>query len=149
MLLLELTAEDVTLLETEVEAAEPEAEEPLAVAGLLELTADDGTLLDDAADVAEPDAEELVAVTGLLSLADEGEEDEVLGCWRLLPTTGPNMLKDTFPQLLHGHPAPHQTDVWELSRFAVTVPKYESAGFGFSDIPVKMMQTLSAECKQW
>jgi acyl homoserine lactone synthase len=72
----------------------------------------------------------------------KGDEDEVLGCWRLLPTTGPNMLRDTFPQLLHGQSAPQQTDVWELSRFAVTVPKYESAGFGFSDIPVKMMQTL-------
>ena len=72
----------------------------------------------------------------------KGDEDEVLGCWRLLPTIGPNMLRDTFPQLLHGQQAPQQTDVWELSRFAVTVPKYESAGFGFSEIPVKMMQTL-------
>jgi acyl homoserine lactone synthase len=72
----------------------------------------------------------------------KGDEDEVLGCWRLLPTTGPNMLKDTFPQLLHGQSAPQRADVWELSRFAVTVPKYESAGFGFSEIPVKMMRTL-------
>ena len=71
-----------------------------------------------------------------------GDENEVLGCWRLLPTTGPNMLKDTFPQLLHGQPAPQQPDVWELSRFAVVVPKYESAGFGFSDIPIQMMQTI-------
>ncbi len=72
----------------------------------------------------------------------KGDEDEVLGCWRLLPTMGSYMLKDTFPQLLHGQSAPQQADVWELSRFAVTVPKYESAGFGFSEIPVKMMQTL-------
>lgn len=72
----------------------------------------------------------------------KGDEDEVLGCWRLLPTMGPNMLKDTFPQLLHGQPAPQQPDVWELSRFAVTVPKAQNAGFGFSEIPVKMMQTL-------
>ena len=72
----------------------------------------------------------------------KGDEDEVLGCWRLLPTMGPNMLKDTFPQLLHGQRAPQQSDVWELSRFAVTVPKYESAGFGFSEIPIRMMQAL-------
>ena len=72
----------------------------------------------------------------------KGDEDEVLGCWRLLPTTGPNMLKDTFPQLLHGQPAPQQTDVWELSRFAVTAPQCEGAGFGFSEIPVKMMRTV-------
>lgn len=72
----------------------------------------------------------------------KGDEDEVLGCWRLLPTTGPNMLRDTFPQLLHGQPAPQQPDVWELSRFAVMVPKHESSGFGFSEIPVKMMQSI-------
>ncbi len=72
----------------------------------------------------------------------KGDEDEVLGCWRLLPTTGPNMLRDTFPQLLHGQPAPQQPDVWELSRFAVMVPKHESSGFGFSDIPLKMMQWI-------
>ena len=72
----------------------------------------------------------------------KGDEDEVLGCWRLLPTTGPNMLRDTFPQLLHGQPAPQQSDVWELSRFAVMVPRHESSGFGFSEIPVKMMQSI-------
>jgi acyl homoserine lactone synthase len=72
----------------------------------------------------------------------KGDEDEVLGCWRLLPTTGPNMLRDTFPQLLHGQPAPQRSDVWELSRFAVTVPKHQSTGFGFSEIPVKMMQAV-------
>ena len=72
----------------------------------------------------------------------KGDEDEVLGCWRLLPTTGPNMLKDTFPQLLHGQQAPQQADVWELSRFAVTAARTESAGYGFSETPVKMMQTV-------
>ena len=43
----------------------------------------------------------------------------VEGCWRLLPTTGPYMLKDTFPQLLRGEAAPEESDIWELSRFAV------------------------------
>ena len=28
------------------------------------------------------------------------------GCWRLLPTEGPYMLKDSFPELLHGAEAP-------------------------------------------
>jgi len=69
---------------------------------------------------------------------------EVRGCWRLLPTTGPYMLKDTFPQLLHGQAAPQQPDVWELSRFAVSTTGYEgeSQGFGFSGTPVEMMQML-------
>lgn len=56
--------------------------------------------------------------------ADEGGEIE--GCWRLLPTTGPYMLRDTFPQLLKGEPAPGDSHVWELSRFAVAA--HEDAG---------------------
>lgn len=41
------------------------------------------------------------------------------GAWRILPTTGPNMLRDTFPQLLEGQPVPVGDHVWEASRFAV------------------------------
>ncbi len=44
---------------------------------------------------------------------------EVIGCWRLLPTVGPYMLKDIFAHLLHGAPAPEAEDVWEISRFAI------------------------------
>ena len=43
----------------------------------------------------------------------------VLGCVRLLPTMGPNMLRDTFPVLLDGVPAPSAPDIWESSRFAL------------------------------
>ncbi|MDX2224902.1 MAG: acyl-homoserine-lactone synthase [Rhodospirillaceae bacterium] len=48
------------------------------------------------------------------------QDGDVLGSWRLLPTTGPYMLKDVFPELLHGTPAPQAPDVWEISRFAVS-----------------------------
>ena len=58
-------------------------------------------------------------------VACEGQ-GEVAGCWRLLPTTGPYMLKDTFPQLLRGEAAPCDPAVWELSRFAVQ-PRDESS----------------------
>ena len=44
---------------------------------------------------------------------------EIEGCWRLLPTTGPYMLQDTFGQLLHGEPAPQDPGIWEMSRLAV------------------------------
>jgi len=57
------------------------------------------------------------------------------GCWRLLPTEGPYMLKDSFPQLLHGQAAPSDPGIWELSRFAI-----ETDGnpcFGFSDITME------------
>jgi acyl homoserine lactone synthase len=43
----------------------------------------------------------------------------VNGCCRLLPTTGPYMLKDIFPQLLRGEEIPNDPAVWELSRFAL------------------------------
>ncbi|MGZ3457849.1 MAG: acyl-homoserine-lactone synthase [Archangium sp.] len=50
---------------------------------------------------------------------------EVVGCWRLLPTTRPYMLKDVFPQLLRGEPAPCDARIWEVSRFA-TAPGVQS-----------------------
>lgn len=51
-------------------------------------------------------------------VAKDGQK-RVEGCWRLLPTSGPYMLKDTFPQLLRGEAAPEEGHIWELSRFAV------------------------------
>ncbi|GAB4392381.1 MAG: acyl-homoserine-lactone synthase [Kiloniellaceae bacterium] len=41
------------------------------------------------------------------------------GSWRFLPTTGPYMLRDVFPQLLGGARAPYHPLIWEGSRFAV------------------------------
>jgi len=55
---------------------------------------------------------------------------DVIGCWRLLPTVGPYMLKDIFAHLLHGHPAPESEDCWEISRFAIDpeLRDYDSLG---------------------
>ena len=47
------------------------------------------------------------------------EKDVVEGCWRVLPTTGPYMLKDVFPMLLRGEEVPCDPTIWEISRFAV------------------------------
>lgn len=44
------------------------------------------------------------------------------GCVRLLPTTGPTMLRDSFPILLGGRPAPEDSRIWESSRFALDLP---------------------------
>ena len=54
----------------------------------------------------------------------------VIGCWRLLPTTGPYMLKDIFAHLLGGHEAPEREDIWEISRFAIdpNLRQYQSLG---------------------
>lgn len=46
------------------------------------------------------------------------EDDRINGCARLLPTTGPYLLGEVFPQLLNGLQPPSSPDVWELSRFA-------------------------------
>lgn len=54
--------------------------------------------------------------TYLLYIAPNGE---LKGSIRLLPTTNTNMLRDTFPQLLDGKPAPQGNQYWESSRFCV------------------------------
>lgn len=64
------------------------------------------------------------------------------GCWRMLPTEGPYMLKDTFPQLLHGKPAPRGPDIWELSRFVVETDGPQ--GFGFSELSLDALKEVVA-----
>ncbi|MEQ1523655.1 MAG: acyl-homoserine-lactone synthase [Aestuariivirga sp.] len=52
-------------------------------------------------------------------LLHKGNDDRLHGCVRLLPSTGPNMLRDVFPQLLGGNPCPSDSRIWESSRFAL------------------------------
>ena len=52
-------------------------------------------------------------------LLQRNADGRVQGCVRLLPTTGPNMLRDTFPALLDGQAAPTSDTIWESSRFGV------------------------------
>lgn len=54
-------------------------------------------------------------------LIQVGETGKVQGSVRLLPTLGPTMLRDVFPALLEGQPAPSTPLVWESSRFAIDV----------------------------
>lgn len=51
-------------------------------------------------------------------LAYHRDDGEVIGCVRLLPTTGPNMLRDIFPYLAE-EPIPADARVWEVSRFGI------------------------------
>lgn len=51
-------------------------------------------------------------------LAKDADE-KLVGSWRFLPTTGPYMLRDVFPELLQGERAPYHPLIWEGSRFAV------------------------------
>ncbi|MEM7404916.1 MAG: acyl-homoserine-lactone synthase [Pseudomonadota bacterium] len=50
-------------------------------------------------------------------LIARAEGRRVRGCTRILPTTGPYMLKDVFADLLDGESAPQDDATWELSRF--------------------------------
>lgn len=53
-----------------------------------------------------------------IHLAARADDGHVVGCARLLPTTGRYLLAELFPQLLGTLPAPCDAEVWELSRYA-------------------------------
>jgi acyl homoserine lactone synthase len=69
-------------------------------------------------------------------------EGSLRGCWRILPTEGPYMLKDSFPQLLHGLPAPEDPKIWELSRFAIETEGRHN--FGFSEVAMESIGEIIA-----
>ncbi|MES0823995.1 acyl-homoserine-lactone synthase [Ruegeria sp. SCP11] len=56
----------------------------------------------------------------VVSIDDEGE---VVGCMRLLQTTGPHMLADVFNSILDGEPPLRSSQVWEATRFCVDTKK--------------------------
>jgi acyl homoserine lactone synthase len=47
------------------------------------------------------------------------EAGDVVGCMRLLQTTGPHMLADVFAPLLGGEPPLRSSRLWEATRFCV------------------------------
>ncbi|SMG51864.1 acyl-homoserine-lactone synthase [Paraburkholderia susongensis] len=71
----------------------------------------------------------------------QDENRQLRGCWRLMPTEGPNMLKDTFPQLLHGAAAPVGRHIWELSRWAIETGGEEQS-FGFTDMTIQAIREV-------
>ena len=80
----------------------------------------------------EIDVFDALGPTYLLAMVDQ---EDVIGCVRLLPTTGPTMLGDTFPSLLDGQPPPCDPNVLESSRFCVdTVRSASTLGGGLSQV---------------
>lgn len=71
-----------------------------------------------------------------------GGGHELVACWRLLPTTGAYMLRDVFPQLLHGQSAPQEQGIWELSRFAIAALDRQAPAFGFGETSIHMLQAV-------
>ncbi len=50
-------------------------------------------------------------------------DGDVVGCMRLLQTTGPHMLSDVFHALLDGEPPLRSGQIWEATRFCVDTQK--------------------------
>ena len=81
--------------------------------------------------------DDLPEVSYVLAKHADGAVD---ACWRLLPTTGPYMLRDTFPELLHGQEAPRSDDCWELSRFAVATDRVGTSNDTFGPMSMALMR---------
>jgi acyl homoserine lactone synthase len=73
----------------------------------------------------EIDPYDALGPTYLVIATDAGA---VVGSVRLLPTTGPNMLADTFPVLLDGKPAPKDPSTLESSRYCVDTAALQEVG---------------------
>lgn len=73
-------------------------------------------------------------------LVARGPGHEIRGCVRLLPTSGPYMLRETFPMLLAGEAAPNSERIWDISRLAVARPEKEPGGVaGINDTTVDIV----------
>jgi len=72
------------------------------------------------------------------------QQGSVIGTSRLLRTTGPYMLADTFPDLAKGY-IPHAENVWELSRFSIDKKLVQSRDH-FELISADMFCTLCEFC---
>jgi N-acyl-L-homoserine lactone synthetase len=59
----------------------------------------------------------------VVSVDDEGR---VVGCMRLLQTTGPHMLSDVFSSILDGEPPLRSATLWEATRFCVDTDRLVS-----------------------
>lgn len=88
--------------------------------------------------------DDLPRVAYVLAKSSIGTVD---ACWRILPTTGPNMLRNTFPELLHGQDAPASEDCWELSRFAVATNRTITNNAAFGPISIALMAESAAFAK--
>jgi acyl homoserine lactone synthase len=66
-------------------------------------------------------------------------DDCIDGCLRLLPTSGPYMLKDVFHELLNGEVPPNAPDIWELSRFTVATERVQTGNECFAPLSLHLM----------
>ncbi|MFK8033278.1 MAG: acyl-homoserine-lactone synthase [Hyphomicrobiales bacterium] len=68
---------------------------------------------------------------------------KVVAAARLLPTVGPNMLRDVFPELVQFDHMPQADNIWECSRFAVdTEYMMRNCGYEASSVAVQLFASL-------
>ncbi|MGY6255174.1 acyl-homoserine-lactone synthase [Paraburkholderia sp. DHOC27] len=92
--------------------------------------------------LSEWDAFDGSATVHLVALSLDGE---VCGCARLMPTTGPYLLRDVFPELAGPDFPPSSPSVWEMSRFAGSgLPDHRTGSTsGMSLFPYAMALAIS------
>jgi acyl homoserine lactone synthase len=83
-------------------------------------------------DVSVVDGKEYDAYDGMhpahvICLDDDGD---VVGCMRLLQTTGPHMLADVFHAILDGDAPLRSSRIWEATRFCVDTNKLKGGSSG-------------------
>lgn len=83
----------------------------------------------------------------LVALSEDGD---VCGCARLMPTTGPYLLHNVFPELAGSDELPASPSVWEMSRFAGTCPRGQptQTAAGMSLFPYSMALARSFNATQ-
>jgi acyl-homoserine lactone synthase len=67
----------------------------------------------DSREIDEFDDESAIHLVGI-------ENDTVVSYTRLIPTTGPHLLRDIYPEILQGAPCPTGPTIWEWTRCAVS-----------------------------
>jgi acyl-homoserine lactone synthase len=93
----------------------------------------------DEREIDEFDTPEAVHIVGL------DENGDISTYTRLLPTTGPHLLRDIYPELLQGNPEPIGPDVWEWTRAAINPFKGDS-GRGASKIKGEFYAAVVETC---
>ena len=93
----------------------------------------------DEREIDEFDTPEAVHIVGL------DESGDVSTYTRLLPTTGPHLLSDVYPEILQGNSAPAAPDIWEWTRAAINPFKRDS-GKGASLIKGEFYAAVIETC---
>jgi acyl-homoserine lactone synthase len=93
----------------------------------------------DEREVDEFDTPEAVHIVGL------DDSGDISTYTRLLPTTGPHLLRDVYPEILQGNPEPTGPDIWEWTRAAINPFKRDS-GKGASLIKGEFYAAVIETC---